>query len=218
MKKIDKGTILSKEYKDWWESDKVNYPKYDPHHRFYLQVKMSLLHCQNGLCAYTEKRLCSVELCASENWNEEGKYANEKKTDGDVEHFDSTKKTTGGWDWDNLFVTRKVVNNTKRASEVDNVLKPDMETYDPNNLEYDCSLHIFYVKRSIRNVAQLKKIKDMILTLGLNHDAVIDDRKEAFRKLKLILEFENADYDYVVENIIAEFPTVFEKCRSAYVH
>lgn len=218
MKAINKQNILSKTYREWWKSDKTDYPKYRADHSFYLQVKMSLLHCQNGLCAYTESKLCSQELCHTSRWNSDGEYSEEIKPDGDIEHFDFNLKTSRGWDWDNLFVTRKIVNNTKLQKPVYNILKPDLQNYDVSvYLSYDYSLHTFYVKSDIIDPVEIAQITHMILALGLNHDAVIDDRKDAFKQMKLILDYSGGDYDYIAFEIIREFPTAFAMSKDYYL-
>jgi len=52
MRRIDKSTILSKNYKTWLESLSDEHPKYNSsNNKYYNDIKMSLLYCQNGLCA-----------------------------------------------------------------------------------------------------------------------------------------------------------------------
>ena len=50
MRKIDKSTVLSTKYKEWEEDLEVDkHPKYDSSkNKYYHDIKMSLLHCQNG--------------------------------------------------------------------------------------------------------------------------------------------------------------------------
>jgi len=75
MRKIDKSKILSKNYKDWLHNLGEEHPKYNSsNNKYYNDIKMSLLYCQKGLCAYSEELLCDLELIKKENWNEE-KYS-----------------------------------------------------------------------------------------------------------------------------------------------
>jgi len=75
MRKIDKSQILSKNYKDWLHNLGEEHPKYNSsNNKYYNDIKMSLLYCQKGLCAYSEELLCDLELIKKENWNEE-KYS-----------------------------------------------------------------------------------------------------------------------------------------------
>ncbi len=69
MRKIDKSKILSTAYKKW--VDKLNKDNIKhPHSRepYYYDVVMNLLHCQKGVCAYTEMFLCNSELLTKDNW------------------------------------------------------------------------------------------------------------------------------------------------------
>ncbi len=57
MRKIDKSTILATEYASWiaeLDSKHEDHPAYSSCHKYYREVLVSLLHCQKGLCAYTE--------------------------------------------------------------------------------------------------------------------------------------------------------------------
>ena len=56
MKKIDKSKILSEEYLNWMDESKRDDLTYDSSHKYIKDIKMNLLHCQNGLCAYTEEQ------------------------------------------------------------------------------------------------------------------------------------------------------------------
>ncbi len=55
MRKIDKTQILATEYQLWIKQLKgQTHPKYSSSHKYYKDVLISLLYCQQGLCAYTE--------------------------------------------------------------------------------------------------------------------------------------------------------------------
>jgi len=61
MKNIDKSVILSTAYKEWeenLEAKQLPHPAYNSSQgQFYRDIIMNLYHCQNGLCAYTERTL-----------------------------------------------------------------------------------------------------------------------------------------------------------------
>ena len=73
MRKIDKTKILSVHYKKWVDKlsrDKVKHPQRSSH---YDDVVMNLLHCQKGVCAYTEMALCNPGLFDEDKWKK-GRY------------------------------------------------------------------------------------------------------------------------------------------------
>jgi hypothetical protein len=60
MQKIDKSKKVATAYHTWLKSLKnKKQPPYSATFRFYKDVLMNLLICQNGLCAYTEMSLLS---------------------------------------------------------------------------------------------------------------------------------------------------------------
>jgi hypothetical protein len=133
---------------------------------------MNLYHIQDGLCAYTEKKiLASEHAYTQENWVA-GRYKSDKpKHLGELEHFDSDLKSKQAWLWDNLFMVMNKVNNEKRAITTDPILKPDNPNYDPFELlDYDFEKHIFFanVKNGKLNQSEIDRINNMIDVLGLN--------------------------------------------------
>ncbi len=194
MRKIDKSTILSKAYKTWLDSlEDDSYPAYNsssnPH---YFDIKMSLLHCQDGLCAYTEQLLCDRKFIAIENWNEE-KFntqltANDKNTiQGDLEHFDESLKPNNGWSWDNFFVVQTHVNcRIKGRKSVKYILKPDSYEYDENKyLQFDFKTGVFSPHIDLTNEEQ-EDVKYMIEILGIN--CIYAQRKKQLENWKDRLE------------------------------
>ena len=184
MRKIDKSEILSSYYSNWinQEEFKEKHPKYEASNSHYIDLKMSLLYCQGGLCAYSEKRLVDLKYFDLENW-EEGKYKTKlaekykSKIIGDVEHFNHKLKKSKGWLWDNLFVVDVHINrNIKRSQDIKDFWKPDLEEYNPYNyLEFDLETGLFIPLYSLSDKEQ-EDILNMIDTLGLNcYDS---DRKE----------------------------------------
>lgn len=174
MRRIDKTTIHSTIYRDWveeFENHEQNHEKYKSSGEHYWDVVMSLYHCQNGLCAYTEKDLIGdLRLIEIENWDN-GKYKLlEPKPfhDGELEHFDSTLKPTKGWLWDNLFMVSGTINRRKGTQLIDNILKPDSPNYVPDELlDYDVNLHIFFANTNLDDET-IKRVNNMIHVLGLN--------------------------------------------------
>ena len=79
MRKIDKMCSLSTAYKQWEVSlPKDTYPKYNSSkNKYYTDIVMQLVYCQDGLCAYTERRLCKEEVYTATLWSE-GRYTNKK--------------------------------------------------------------------------------------------------------------------------------------------
>jgi hypothetical protein len=146
MKKIDKSQILSKDYKEWLENlENNNHPKYNSSNfKYYNDIKMSLLYCQNGLCAYTEQLLCDSKYITDDNWDEKKYKRSLSKDDknsiqGDLEHFDESLKKNKAWSWDNFFVVATHNNcRIKGTKAIKYILKPDDENYDPYKyLEFD---------------------------------------------------------------------------------
>jgi hypothetical protein len=181
MKKIDKSKILSKNYKDW-EKDlkKEEHPPYNSSYKkeYYIDIKMSLLYCQNGLCAYTEEVLCDPKFIKTENWDEnqyklklEKKDTNEIK--GDLEHFDESLKPESAFLWDNLFVVNTHNNcRIKGKKPIKNILKPDSKDYTPEKyLEFfidTVNNSYIFIPNSKLSDKEQEDVKYMIETLGLN--------------------------------------------------
>lgn len=178
MRRIDKTKILSSKYKEWLDKlnrDKVKHPQ---SRIYYTDVVMNLLHCQKGVCAYTETPLCLPELFDESNW-EEGKYKiSEPEPSGELEHFDPKLKEDRRWEWDNLFVVDAVINRKKRNKEVDDILKPDSAQYSPDKyLEYDVDTHCFIPNTGIEDETLRQRIKRMISVLHLNYASVRNERE-----------------------------------------
>jgi hypothetical protein len=201
MRKIDKSLILSTKYKAWVEDFKDNnHDEYNSSkNKYYNDIKMSLLYCQGGLCAYSEKRLCDSKYFGLEHWKD-GKYktklekSDKNKILGDLEHFDESLKKKQAWLWSNFFVVDKHINCIVKArNSVKNILKPDSEDYDPYRyLEFDLETGFFIPLYSLSNEEQ-DDVEDMIDTLGLNcYDS---DRKE-YIQLYLDLNKKREAYQY----------------------
>lgn len=223
MKKINKSCDLSTKYKKW-EAELEKSGK--PHPKFtstktrkehYQDVKMQLLKCQNGLCAYTEQSLCSRNLLESSNWVN-GKYTGKNAKGGTIDHFDETLKSKKiekngrkDWLWNNLFFIHTDVNNAKGTKPIKDILKPDSDDYNPFLLlRYDLENHVFKPKNGLEEPI-FSDVKYMIETLGLNRfdyerSYILDE------KLKQIFK-EERTWDTV--KIIA-FPTAFQMIRNEF--
>ena len=219
MRKIDKTTILSTVYKAWeeeLEKQGRDHPQWRANLPRSLDLIMNLFYCQQGLCAYTEIRLCPQKYLTPDNWKD-GKYARTEKPQyfGQVEHFDKTLKEKKGWLWSNLFMVHPDINSprVKGSAEVDDILKPDTEEYDPERLlEYDTALHVFIPHTGMPEDVQ-QKVKTMILTLGINFGPVKDSRERFLKKQFAMIEFQQSSWEDQPE----EFPTAFEMCKKIFL-
>ena len=212
MRKIDKTTILSKAYKNWEESLEEHPPYKSSNSEFYYDVVMNLFHCQKGLCAYTEKILCKPKHFDSQFWQDD-KYLYPKGKslfNGQLEHYDSTKKKSHAWLWDNLFMVDSDTNRRKDTKQVDNILKPDRVDYDPFKLlEYDVKTHSFIANTELPEETQIKINHLLDEVLGVNHSTICFERRRVVEKINSVI---NGRFTW--ENIeITEFPTAFEFCK-----
>lgn len=210
MRKIDKTKILSSLYKTWEESlqeQDSNHPKYNSSkNENYVDVVMNLLCVQDGLCAYTEMRLCAVDLITKDNW-QKGKYINRHpEIKGHLDHFNPSLKVSKGWLWNNFFFIDTDINTkVKGKHAVDNILKPDEPDYSEDVLlEYDLENHIYIANTELDSETR-ERINSMIIKLGINFGPIIDLRKDYLRD-KLAMKKFGLDYE------ITQFPTAFKMC------
>jgi len=210
MRKIDKSILYSTKYKNWLKALEKNgesHPKYESSGEFYVDVKLELLRCQDGLCAYTEMRLCDLSVLSKDKW-EDGRYKDKKvKTAGQLEHFDSTLKKEKGWLWSNLFVADDRVNMyVKRTDEVTSLMKPDDDSYDPKKrIEFDSSNYVYRASSLIEDKAEREEIDRMIEILGINYPGHVGSRRKAF-VVKLKEEIKRGVFD-LDDYQNSEFPT-----------
>ena len=202
MKKIDKSKILSKEYLKWMEALKEEHPKYASSHKYIQDIKMNLLYCQNGLCAYTEEQLCDLELLKDTCWKD-GRYIqpleDENLVNGDLEHFDCTLKETKAYLWDNLFMANSNINcRVKSTKPVNPILKPDAKEYDPfKYLEFDDKINKFLPNINLSEQDKID-VTEMIETLGINKNSF--KRAKQIKDLKEDFEFDldlKEPYEYI---------------------
>jgi hypothetical protein len=191
MRKIDKTRILSTEYKKWVDELNCKEEKHPSESkRFKKDVMMNLLHCQKGVCAYTEMFLCDFNLITEDNW-ENGRYRLRKpQRFGELEHFDPKLKKNKFWEWENLFVVHADINRLKGVQEVDDILKPDSPVYDPMVLlKYDIDFHVFYPHPSIKNKTIRERIRRMIKILQINYGPVRSKRRKFLKMVFELREF-----------------------------
>lgn len=220
MKQINKTCDKATNYKTWLddiEARNENHPKYGSGTTYNLYSKdivMNLLRCQEGLCAYTEFRLCNPEHYSDDKWSE-GSYTGTYQHTGQIDHFDDDLKTNKGWLWDNLFLIYSDINTKhkrilQRNIDIDDILKPDLAVYNPNELlQYDKDTHLFIPKVSISDAEKRARISKMIHLLGLNFQPMIDFRKNYLEPIfnRLILGFKS----YTDEKAsLYQFYTAFE--------
>jgi hypothetical protein len=188
MQKIDKSQILSTNYKTWHNSLGDNHPTYNSsNNKYYNEIKMCLLHCQKGLCAYTEEMLCDEKYFDISNWKN-GKYTpltqiQKNEIQGDLEHFDESLKTQKGWLWDNLFIVDTHVNcRIKHRKPIKNILKPDSPTYDPYKyLDFDYETGVFFPNINLTQ-QENDDVAYMIEVLGIN--CISSQRKKQLQDWK----------------------------------
>ncbi len=217
MRKINKSCDLSTVYKTWEEALEASnqpHPKYNSSKgEYYWDIVMQLHRCQGGLCAYTEQELCDEPLFVTENWSD-GRYSNPPQREGrfgQLEHFDESLKSKKDdivgkkdWLWDNFFMVHSDINQRKGIKPVDNILKPDLEDYDPfEKLDYDFDLHVF-IPNSNLSEADFERVKNMIEVLGINHVYSIRGK---FLGNRLRLKYLN-NSDIIEAQV--QFPTSFE--------
>jgi len=214
MRKIDKTTILSTEYKQWeddLEQGQKAHPKYkSSNFKYYNDVVMNLFYCQQGRCAYTEMFLCPESDYSPEHW-QNGRYANERPGFlGELEHYDHSLKERKGWLWSNFFMVYSDINRkAKKKHNVDPILKPDSDDYDPFKLlAYDEQTHRFIANTDLPDADQ-QRINQMLSILGINYGAVIAHRREVLNKQIAKIEFGMTTWDEPPK----EFITSFEMCK-----
>jgi len=192
MKKIDKSKILSEEYFKWMKELK-EHPKYPNSRKYIKDIKMNLLYCQDGLCAYTEEQLCDLELLKDSCWKD-GRYTksleDEDLVNGDLEHFDCTLKEKQAYLWDNLFMANSNINcRVKGTKPINPILKPDAKNYDPfKYLQFDDKINKFIPNINLSEQEKVD-VMEMIETLGINKNAF--KRAKQIKELKEDFEFDS---------------------------
>jgi hypothetical protein len=221
MRAINKTKVLSSVYYQWQaENPKAVYDSSSNYKKYYKDVVMNLLSCQSGLCAYTEMQLRSPKKFSEHDW-ENGKYALvideielKPQCFGVLDHFNPDLKTEQGWLWDNFFLVHSHINNyVKGKKKVDNILKPDLENFEPFRIfDYDIEKHIFIPNSENLNEAEQERVFIMIQTLGLNYGAVVDAREDTLNPIFARIQKKKDTWEEV-ETEIYQFFTAFEFCK-----
>ncbi len=183
------------------------YPKYSSNDKFYKDVFINLLICQEGLCAYTE-RFIFEEYTEYENpdyWKN-GKFILKKPIlDADIEHFIPKSKENLDWQWENLFLILPHVNRYKNNKEIPDYLKPDRPEYSPEKyFKYNFTTNRFVPNPELdkETKAQIKQALD---DLGINSSETIrSHRRRTLNKyIQTMKLLENIKID------IKEYQTAF---------
>lgn len=200
MRKLTKLISYAKEYEIWENSFGTNnHNEYSSSGKYQKDIIAELLILQEGLCAYTEYRLMSMEdvqeLKLMFNNN---KFTGEiKDYPIDLEHFDSRLKKQFGWKWSNFFAVNTTINQKvkrreeslliKNGSSVHDIMKPDNQNYDELFvLDYDRDLDLF-VPNSKLDKIQFQEVKEMIICLGLNNAYIRDKRVNYYKELRFLI-------------------------------
>jgi len=236
MRKLDKSIILSRVYKKWEEEFGLNknHTKYDSsNNKFYYDVVMNLFYIQKGLCAYTERFLCSEKFYLPNNWTN-GKYnfSTELKKiefEGHLDHFDENLKSKNNeiegrkdWLWTNFFMinehTNTVIKTNKSVEKDDNgnyILKPDNLDYNEFELlEYNFDTNMYCANRKQPKHLRMKINKMINEVLGINHDLIVRGRSDILNKHKIYILAKEYDWQSVP---FGEFPTVVEMYKNKYI-
>lgn len=216
MRKIDKTQIFATKYKQWLDKlalESKEHPAYNSSDgKYYYDIIANLIWAQQGLCAYTERKLQDHAPFIATNW-ENGRY---KKCEfaGHLDHYDNTLKVKYGWLWDNLFVIDADVNvKRKRSNTPNGILKPDLPTFNPIELlEYDLSNHFFIPNRNLDFAVQ-ELVKQDILYLGLNFQPISDIRREYLSPLIERVKYQQQTFDEMYKQL-NQFFTAFEMSKA----
>lgn len=196
MRKIDKTIRFATTYRDWvndLEARGEDHPPYNSSQgKYYKDIVMELLRCQNGLCAYTEVQLCPPQYFAENCWANGRYQLTDRSQDGQLDHFDERLKWKAkdgyihkDWLWENFFMIDSNVNNRKGDKTIDYILKPDNDDYNPFILlEYSLYTHHFIANPELSEEHQ-ERIEKMIHILGLNFPNLVDKRKNMIEKCRL---------------------------------
>lgn len=212
MKKIDKSIILAVKYKEWLDgltAKKAKHSNYTSSKgKFYYDIIANLLWIQQGLCAYSERRMQDNTCCEPAKWAQ-GKFAKFSFA-GELDHYDATLKKEYGWLWGNFFLIDADINGKlKRDKKPAGILKPDVSSYDPAHyLEYKMPEHVFVPKRTLEFSMQQLINRD-ISCLGLNFQPIIDIRREYLSPYIFDVEYQLQSVE-AVRKKLTQFFTAFE--------
>jgi len=205
MQKINKTIKFAIAYKNWYDENGKNIDYYS-NRKFYDDVLAELLICQDGLCAYTERELLTKE----EVKDLENKFIQntnrvcKERENVNIEHFDYNLRKTDGWNWDNLFAVDAMINKYKATKPTNQIMKPDLQNYIPDLLlDYDCENHKFFAHTNL-DAETAEQVEIMIITLGLNHRVIKNERKS----------YINCQLFNLKEIREHQYPTALKICKS----
>ena len=208
MRKINKSCNLSTEYKTWEESLSIPHePSYYSSHKYYIDIITQLFHCQDGLCAFTEQRLCPKAYYADHLWDN-GRYQGDRpQFRGELDHVNHNRKKDEAWAWDNFLMIDSDVNKKiKGKKDVDPILIPDQDDYDVNRLlVYNTKTNLFTPHPDL-TAEETARVNEMLTTLGINWRPVITQRK-----IYLSHYFKSLEFDSTTE--VEQFPTAIAMRR-----
>ncbi len=221
-KKLILATNFVEEIEKYKKENNGKYPKYKSSYKFYKDVFVNLLICQQGLCAYSEM---AIDLDYNKKNNsklwETGRFIGEKpRIDADIEHYKPKSKCEleCDWEWDNLFLVSKHINQSiKRDKAVFDFMRPDNINYFAQKyMDYN-----FHTQMFVPNPALDDNIYDMvdktIETLGLNiSDTVKSKRKNMLLTFLNEVFYEKYSYNEIKKTKLREFPTAFEMCKNIF--
>ncbi|MCB0522823.1 MAG: hypothetical protein KDD27_28015 [Saprospiraceae bacterium] len=122
------------------------------------------------------------------------------------------------WLWENFFMVNFEVNTAKIKGnkEVDSILKPDREGYDPIELlKYDMRLHTFHPNDEKLDEESFRKVENMINVLGINH--VVGSRKDLLNHVLRRIYTRQITWDEAMHET-RQFPTALNICRMQVEH
>jgi hypothetical protein len=199
-------------FDEWYNqnpSKKYNSPNGD----FYYSIVRNLFSIRDGLCAYTERRLCPKKHYVGLT-----EFSGNEKSgfDGNLEHFDASLKGSNGWQWDNFLMAHTDTNRRKNNKPVNYILKPDSADYDPNfYLSYNYEKHLFHANTENLTSEEIIRVNGMIVLLGISFDSVVDDREKYFEEMISQVEFKLADWQDF-EGKVDRFYTAFKMIKTNF--
>lgn len=214
MRYINKTLILATEYHTWLSGlKKKKHPKYNSSSfKYYSDIVANLIWVQNGLCAYSEKKLQDHAPFETKHWIS-GSFPKKYSFSGQLDHYNNTLKANYGWLWDNFFVVDSDINmKEKRSNTPSGVLNPGLVAFNSMDfLEYDVKNHFFIPKKTIAINVQ-KQVLDDINYLGLNFQPIVDLRKLYLNPIINKVKYKRLNI-HDAEKDIYQFFTAFELCK-----
>ena len=223
-KKQKIATAFFEEIEEYKIESDGSFPKYSSKYKFYKDVFVNLLICQKGLCAYSEMAIdFDYNNYESQNlWNN-GRFAGNKPIiDADIEHFHPKSKCElkCDWDWNNLFLVSKHINQSiKRDKPVYDFMRPDNPEYDPvKYLTYDFRSQLFIPNPEL-DEQTYAQVDETINTLGINTSSTVNSRrKNMLYEFLLEIYYKKYTYDEIMNTKLKEFHTAYEMSKFIFTN